>query len=188
MHHCPVRQEENVILQDLKVMFDAHGAALDQNIPSSLAGPTPAGQEIVGNYIGHFCFLWWKLQGVSDICPVWDQWSGCTSVFVQVPWISRRRVIGMSVLSCHVLPCSLPRGVWSPLSTLCHEKIAQYEKAALHEPHPGGWRPFDAFHRLDYLVACISVLILCSFCSASAVQYTTLLLPLLSFFYQLKIS
>lgn len=50
-------------------------------------------EEIVGNYIGHFCFLWWKLQGLSGVCPVWDQCSGCRSALCRClkPAEDRRR-------------------------------------------------------------------------------------------------
>ena len=55
VQHCQVRQEENVFLQGLKVVFDAQGAALGQNIPSSLTGPTPAEQGRNGGQ------LYWPL-------------------------------------------------------------------------------------------------------------------------------
>lgn len=131
-----------------------------------------------GNYIGHFCFLWWKLQGVSGTCTAWDQWSGCRSGLHRclgpaeygwwgglLPLLSPDPCPGQFSHLCPFTTTKILLGVWS--ISKCLKAIWCFPQAGLL----GGLY----FSILIHL-----------FCSANGVKHVTLPSPLPSFSISLK--
>lgn len=183
VQHGPLREEEDMFLQSLKMMFKVCGAALDRNITSNLTdSPLDKQRSNCGQLYWPFLLLWWKLQGVSDICTAWDQWSGYRSGLCRCLepaeygwWGGLLQPASLSPAPCpglfsHLCPFSTTKTLLSVKMQLCmgHIQVVGFWYLVLSTGWTTWWLVFILF---------------CQCCEAHHLTFPS---PFL--FYQLKLS